>query len=78
MWKTAFAASQRPFEIQVRIQGIMATGLPNSGSVGTMPAGMYRCCEAMDVEYTGECSDGCCSRYRCKACGKRVTYEWPD
>ncbi len=30
------------------------------------------------LEEVGECGDGCCTKYRCLACGKRFTVEWPD
>lgn len=59
------------------------TGLPPGGSVPsggghTMPGGMYRCCDNMDLKHDGERSCGCCTYYRCANCGKRILYEWPD
>jgi hypothetical protein len=33
---------------------------------------------AHDPEQVGECGSGCCDKYRCRRCGVRWTYEWPD
>lgn len=36
-----------------------------------------RCCSAR-IEDAGECSDGCCDRYRCTACGRTWLVEVPQ
>ena len=30
------------------------------------------------IEEEGECSQGCCTYYRCKLCGDSFKVEWPD
>jgi hypothetical protein len=53
--------------------------LPNTD--GLRPASNYRCCPAMTpqtLRETGTCADGCCTDYRCTACGATFRYEWPD
>lgn len=37
-----------------------------------------RCCENMDPELIGGCREGCCDDFRCKSCGKKWRYEYPD
>jgi len=47
----------------------------DSGGRASLPG---RCCDKMDPEQTGTCSHGCCDDYRCRSCGKRWRYEYPD
>jgi hypothetical protein len=30
------------------------------------------------VDEVGGCLTGCCTDYRCKTCGKKFRFEWPD
>jgi hypothetical protein len=37
------------------------------------------CRHPQDQTYrVGECRDGCCTDYRCKACDQVFRFEWPD
>lgn len=40
--------------------------------------GTHDCHGGREVEYVGDCGEGCCSYYRCNVCGAGFKVEWPD